>query len=326
VSLPSELQTAMVAMKARDAIGTQSSEFDCEDTPELTKGRPAPKEQVGGCPELGDHGRCEKKVSFLNRRSYVQNLALPLYKPRPLTLKQPATEEQAVTMANETQLTVKNFCCPRCFTVAVSASRIWVDLHMKDCQVGKRLEKKINKAEKRAKRKRIVFKTESAEEFKGRVVGGEVQKKSNPDPESKFVELKKKNNRKDRKQLRREIVSELMDLSKQQLIDKLLHYKDLSLNLQNSVVAERKKKRVNYSFHEFYDSREWKQLRYKVLNKYGRTCALCRKSDGVMHVDHIKPRSKYPELELVFDNLQVLCEACNIGKSNTDETDFRAAP
>jgi len=42
-----------------------------------------------------------------------------------------------------------------------------------------------------------------------------------------------------------------------------------------------------------------------------------------IHVDHIKPRSKFPELELVFDNLQVLCDDCNIGKSNVDSTDFR---
>jgi len=42
-----------------------------------------------------------------------------------------------------------------------------------------------------------------------------------------------------------------------------------------------------------------------------------------MHIDHIKPRSKYPELTFVFENLQVLCEDCNVGKSNLDETDWR---
>lgn len=40
-------------------------------------------------------------------------------------------------------------------------------------------------------------------------------------------------------------------------------------------------------------------------------------------VDHIKPRSKFPELELKEDNLQLLCNSCNMGKSNKDETDFR---
>ena len=50
------------------------------------------------------------------------------------------------------------------------------------------------------------------------------------------------------------------------------------------------------------------------------------KHDGAkMHVDHIKPRSKYPRLELDFDNLQVLCEDCNLGKSNRYKVDLRPA-
>lgn len=42
-----------------------------------------------------------------------------------------------------------------------------------------------------------------------------------------------------------------------------------------------------------------------------------------IHVDHIFPRSKYRHLELDFSNLQVLCEGCNVEKSNTDFTDYR---
>ena len=73
----------------------------------------------------------------------------------------------------------------------------------------------------------------------------------------------------------------------------------------------------------FYETREWRTLRYRVLKNQGRICCLCRRTDGIMHVDHIKPRSKYPELSLVESNLQVLCESCNLGKSNLDETDWR---
>ena len=43
----------------------------------------------------------------------------------------------------------------------------------------------------------------------------------------------------------------------------------------------------------------------------------------VLHVDHIKPRSKYPELALDPNNLQVLCKDCNLGKSNLYNTDWR---
>lgn len=74
----------------------------------------------------------------------------------------------------------------------------------------------------------------------------------------------------------------------------------------------------------FYESREWLTLRYFALKRHGRVCALCRTTTGEMHVDHIKPRSLYRELELDPNNLQVLCKACNLGKSNLDDTDFRA--
>ncbi len=60
---------------------------------------------------------------------------------------------------------------------------------------------------------------------------------------------------------------------------------------------------------KFTRSYEWRVLRMKVLDKYGPRCMCCGATPehGVkMHVDHIKPRRKYPELELSFDNLQVL--------------------
>ncbi len=74
---------------------------------------------------------------------------------------------------------------------------------------------------------------------------------------------------------------------------------------------------------EFYQTREWRELRYSVLVKYGRVCQCCGQTQGYIHVDHIKPRSTHPELELDQNNLQILCEACNIGKSNKDATDWR---
>lgn len=76
----------------------------------------------------------------------------------------------------------------------------------------------------------------------------------------------------------------------------------------------------------FYNTPEWKTARYTAFRKHGNACQCCGASakDGVhLHVDHIKPRSKFPELELNIDNLQILCEDCNLGKSNTDQTDWR---
>lgn len=77
---------------------------------------------------------------------------------------------------------------------------------------------------------------------------------------------------------------------------------------------------------EFYASDEWRKLRYYALQVCGAKCQCCGVSgrDGAtMHVDHVKPRHKYPELELELTNLQVLCADCNIGKGAWDKTDWR---
>jgi 5-methylcytosine-specific restriction endonuclease McrA len=77
---------------------------------------------------------------------------------------------------------------------------------------------------------------------------------------------------------------------------------------------------------QFYSSEGWRRLRYRVLKTYGRRCMCCGsdpKPGQAPHVDHIKPRSRYPDLELRFDNMQVLCEDCNMGKGAADETDWR---
>ena len=77
----------------------------------------------------------------------------------------------------------------------------------------------------------------------------------------------------------------------------------------------------------FYTSRAWLEVRYEAIRKSGgycEACGRCKRDGATLHVDHIKPRSKYPNLELMLDNLQVLCEQCNIGKSNSDEIDWRS--
>jgi hypothetical protein len=72
----------------------------------------------------------------------------------------------------------------------------------------------------------------------------------------------------------------------------------------------------------FYDSESWRLLRLQVFKKYGRVCMKCG-SKKKLHIDHIKPRSLYPDLELTFNNLQVLCETCNMEKSNKNCIDYR---
>jgi len=76
----------------------------------------------------------------------------------------------------------------------------------------------------------------------------------------------------------------------------------------------------------FYRTPAWREARYQALKRAGGACQCCgaRASLGKpLHVDHIKPRSRFPDLELDVTNLQVLCDDCNLGKGAGDETDWR---
>ncbi|TGQ89430.1 HNH endonuclease [Mesorhizobium sp. M2D.F.Ca.ET.185.01.1.1] len=83
---------------------------------------------------------------------------------------------------------------------------------------------------------------------------------------------------------------------------------------------------------KFYETWEWKKLRYQILQKYGARCMVCNAQrtdfdlDGKpvrIVVDHIKPLAKHWELRLEPGNLQVLCHDCNKGKGAWDDTDHR---
>lgn len=67
-------------------------------------------------------------------------------------------------------------------------------------------------------------------------------------------------------------------------------------------------------------------IRWQVFKRDNWRCISCRVKAAeddtvILHVDHILPRSKGGRDEI--DNYQTLCDKCNIGKSNTDETDLR---
>lgn len=84
----------------------------------------------------------------------------------------------------------------------------------------------------------------------------------------------------------------------------------------------RKTRYSNPSNKSFYQSWEWKRLRYDTILRYGAKCMCCGSEDRIV-VDHVKPVRNYPELALDPDNLQILCNDCNMGKGSRDETDFR---
>jgi 5-methylcytosine-specific restriction endonuclease McrA len=87
----------------------------------------------------------------------------------------------------------------------------------------------------------------------------------------------------------------------------------------NQLALERKQ-RLDET-RQFYSSPEWKLIRQQVIKEKGRVCSECgnpiRNSYDVT-VDHIRPRSKYPELALDKENLSVLCRSCNSSKGDRD--------
>ena len=64
------------------------------------------------------------------------------------------------------------------------------------------------------------------------------------------------------------------------------------------------------------------RLKFIVMRRDRFSCCHCGKSPArdlgvILHVDHIKPWSQNGKTTL--DNLQTLCESCNLGKSNLEE-------
>lgn len=72
-------------------------------------------------------------------------------------------------------------------------------------------------------------------------------------------------------------------------------------------------------------SRNWKDMRELALNLFGSCCMRCgaTPNNSVIQVDHIKPRSKHPDLAFDFSNLQILCSSCNKEKLDKTEDDYR---
>jgi len=71
-----------------------------------------------------------------------------------------------------------------------------------------------------------------------------------------------------------------------------------------------------------YMTRKYRKLRENVILAYGRVCMKCKSTSNI-ELDHIKPVSKYPELFLDTENMQILCSSCNSSKSNLNEIDYR---
>jgi 5-methylcytosine-specific restriction endonuclease McrA len=70
----------------------------------------------------------------------------------------------------------------------------------------------------------------------------------------------------------------------------------------------------------------WNRLRYDVHEDNDGLCEVCGhdgRNRGGLNVDHKRNRRDYPQLALLWSNLQILCGDCNKGKGNRYNTDWR---
>jgi hypothetical protein len=73
----------------------------------------------------------------------------------------------------------------------------------------------------------------------------------------------------------------------------------------------------------FYATREWRDMRSAIIRRDGRVCQMCHRNIALarnLTIDHVQPRSKYPERALDPSNLRVVCRRCNSEKGTTETT------
>ncbi len=98
--------------------------------------------------------------------------------------------------------------------------------------------------------------------------------------------------------------------------------KDRSAILCEALFQEALRERIEYE--NFYRSPEWGVLRDAFLQAQKKVngwyiCGLCSKpifSETDLTIDHIKPRSKFPNLATEISNLRIACHPCNSSKGD----------
>lgn len=111
------------------------------------------------------------------------------------------------------------------------------------------------------------------------------------------------------------------DFKESDVLKDFFSHRKLKVNNRQKIVTYKKVSGVSY--HKFYETKEWIILSAKVKKIYGKKCMKCGDIKSIMHTDHIVPRSLDLSRELDIHNMQVLCEVCNVEKSNLNCNDYR---
>ena len=110
----------------------------------------------------------------------------------------------------------------------------------------------------------------------------------------------------------------------EKLVRKALQLKqqiDNTLNtLQRDAVTIRKYYEPRAEFNRWKQSVDGQAWKAEKWSKQRQCCAECKCEIELIgsHIDHIKPLSKYPELNLTLSNLRITCPDCNLKKSDRE--------
>ena len=74
-------------------------------------------------------------------------------------------------------------------------------------------------------------------------------------------------------------------------------------------------KEFESKLHDFYNSREWKDIKQGVYFRLKNQCPVCGSRDKLV-IDHIQPVRYFWEERLNPANLQILCNDCNLEKGS----------
>ncbi len=90
---------------------------------------------------------------------------------------------------------------------------------------------------------------------------------------------------------------------------------------QHQTVLQEEKQQEQKGIHHRTKREVNLRMRFKVMARDSFKCCICGRSPSstpglVLHIDHIKPWSKGGET--VMENLQTLCQDCNLGKSDLE--------
>lgn len=74
-------------------------------------------------------------------------------------------------------------------------------------------------------------------------------------------------------------------------------------------------------YKRFYDSKDWRELRYQALLDAGFVCVMCGRNEATIG-DHIVPTKVRWDLRLDRDNVQAVCVSCHNKKTASDKIKY----